>query len=104
MDARDLALNHRTQVDAQLVDRAHRDLRHFELDAVPREFRERRRCASERDVQQLDQRVGLADRQLLHATPRANASSTAVRMSFLSNGLLTNDRPPASCTSSCEEV
>src|SRR5690349_5343888 len=71
---------------------------------MPCQLRERRGRTTERDVQQLDERVLLNGRQLFHAAPLGRAASSADRMSCLSNGLLTKAAAPASRTRSCDDV
>src|SRR4051812_29576247 len=104
VDAGDVLVHDGTEMVAELGDGTHRNLWHLELDPVSGQLRKRGSRPAKRDVQQFDERVLLVDRELLHTALPVSAASSALRMSCLSNGLLTNAAPPALRTSSCEDV
>src|SRR4026208_1243873 len=57
-------LNEWTEMARHLLDRAHGDLRHLQLHAVPRQLRERSGGAAEPDVNELDERGLHAGREV----------------------------------------
>src|SRR5262245_38377990 len=103
VDARDLILHDPAQGDAELLDGVDRHLRHFEEDPVAGQLRERRRGASEADVQQLDERVMLGWRQFHGALPAMTFSMTSITYAGCA-GLLMKPEAPAAFTISRDEV
>src|SRR6185503_3077423 len=95
MDRRHFVVEQRAQPIGDFVDRAHRDLRHLELDTMSGQLRQRRRGTPEADVEQLDKRV-LLDGGEIHYRAPASAVSRALKISVLSNGLLIKAAAPAS--------
>jgi hypothetical protein len=87
----------------QVVDRMDGDLRYFEEHAMLGELRQRRRGASEPDVQQLDERVALGGGQF-HGDVPSSTRWTISTTTLGSAGLVMNPAAPADCASSRDEV